>query len=262
VALALIASCATPKTKDEWLRFFFDGVPSPEDLAQPPPGTAAPDEGAGPADLSTPGARLVVHAPYVDNCAGCHVSVHSQKMVAEGAALCTTCHDDFKLAGASIHSPAEDGDCLSCHAPHESPFKALLVREPAKLCTECHEDTTDAKVKHAPAEEGACADCHDPHASPHKHLLKKAAAALCYDCHDKFEGEAVHSPVEDGDCASCHTPHAGEHKGLLLKPGPALCYECHDADEMKEAKGHESADLTGCVSCHDPHRSAKAGLLK
>jgi predicted CXXCH cytochrome family protein len=82
------------------------------------------------------------------------------------------------MAKASFkHDPAANGDCASCHNPHQSNEKALLLKNPSQLCFDCHEEKDMAGVKaHAGTTGKSCLECHDPHWGKDKYLLKPAAA--------------------------------------------------------------------------------------
>ena len=128
-----------------------------------------------------------------------------------------------QIAKAKVkHQPAENGECLSCHSPHQSENKKLLSKAVGKLCFECHED-----------------------------LQQQLAKA-------KFK----HQPVDEGDCASCHAPHATENPKLLSKPVPAACYECHEKKDLEKVKEHAGPAGAECLKCHDPHLGGDEKLLK
>ena len=146
--LALLAGCAT-ETKQKWLTLFFDGVPKPGAATnapvqtvgvQPAPATNAPAKAPAP----PPPPQLVIHPPYAKrDCTACHESQYSQKMKGKPGEVCFTCHQETQknFAAAKVkHQPVENGECVSCHAPHNSANKKLLVKTGEKLCYECHED--------------------------------------------------------------------------------------------------------------------------
>jgi len=57
-----------------------------------------------------------------------------------------------QLAKAKVkHQPVENGECASCHAPHQSDNKKLLSKPEGKLCFDCHDDLQQeiAKLNHA-----------------------------------------------------------------------------------------------------------------
>jgi predicted CXXCH cytochrome family protein len=94
-------------------------------------------------------------------CADCH-DPHSQKLRAEGNALCTQCHEPAKYQARShhFHPPESKGaQCVSCHMPvvtymvvdprHDHSFRVPRPDVSAELgtpdvCTTCHRDKTAA----------------------------------------------------------------------------------------------------------------------
>jgi len=119
------------------------------------------------------------------------------------------------------HLPVENGECSSCHNPHQSDNKKLLLKVDAKLCFDCHEDLqqklTKAAFKHDPAGNGDCGSCHNAHASAESGLLLKERAQICFECHEQKDMAAVkaHANVLQKSCLECHDPHFGQDKYLL-----------------------------------------------
>lgn len=274
--LAFLVGCST-QTKQKWLTFFFDGVPQPgahtNAPAQPLGAQSVPTNAVAEAAAQPVKAKLFIHPPYAKReCSVCHQSEFSQKMNGKPGEVCFTCHTDFLTKAKVKHQPVENGECASCHDPHQADNTNLLVRVGAKLCTECHDDIQQqlakAKVKHQPAENGECVSCHSPHQSDNKKLLVKPDGKLCAECHDDLQKQIAsaksrHPPAADGDCAACHKPHAAEQSHLLAKSVPALCAECHEETDLQKVKQHQSAaDQSACLSCHDPHQSDRQHLLK
>ncbi len=263
----LMAGCTT-KINRRWLSLFFDGVPP---LSGTTNATTLTSANAaltnGGALLSAPVApRLLVHLPYQNReCGECHQSKFSQRLKGTPREVCFGCHDDF-LAQAKIrHAPAESGDCLACHHPHESTNQFLLVLAGKALCFDCHDDfLQQAKVKHKPVESGQCLECHDPHQSATKGLLKRPAKELCSRCHGDFLAKFKyrHAPADSGDCLICHTPHQSAEPGLLLAKGAKLCEECHEQKEMAAVRDHGQIGDFDCTKCHNPHGGDNKGLLK
>jgi predicted CXXCH cytochrome family protein len=266
----LLATGCSSTNRHEWLAFFFDGVPPETSVTNRPVAQVA--TGTSRAAAVVPKPRFpkppenLMHRPYAENkCAECHGG--GDMMTAQPRVpvpqLCFTCHKDF-LAGNKVkHQPVEDGECLSCHDPHPSPYKNLLIKKGNALCLTCHDDPlAEGKFKHQAVEAGDCTDCHAPHATHFKGLLKKSVKDTCYDCHDDVVGKKkdVHQPVGDGDCLACHKPHAGADKNLLSKTGENLCWECHDNFLEKAKFTHDVVD--DCTGCHNPHASDNNALLK
>ncbi|MFH0981944.1 MAG: cytochrome c3 family protein [Planctomycetota bacterium] len=219
--------------------------------------------------------RPVVHGPAGDGaCDSCHESSdaekHRFKLTAEGADLCTACHD--APAGKVKHDPVAQGACTACHDPHGSAAKHLLTRETvAQVCAECHTDITDGlRYLHGPVAAGACTACHNPHAADQPALLLGPGHELCLKCHqaikDRLAGKShPHAPAVD-NCTGCHKPHGANDKMMLTAAPPALCFSCHDdlAKQVAGATVSHTAVSQGaaCANCHEVHASAFASLLK
>lgn len=218
----------------------------------------------------------------VDNsCDDCHTPEWEDPGLAEeGGALCLMCHDDVTKDGegepyASLHPPAEDGECVECHAFHAGNIRSLSADDLMGVCFGCHDDFRDGEglTLHPPAEEGECLGCHNPHASPYSALLTAEGSEVCFECHDNpgmnEEGEewaTPHAGLDDG-CTACHNPHASGHGSLLAAETAAVCSECHDdmnVDEEGNEWGtpHPPVEDGECTACHSPHGSSTAGMLK
>ena len=220
-----------------------------------------------------------LHGPVAaGTCTSCHSphgSDHGKLLSAEGAAVCTKCHQDLgtKLAGkGTVHEPVKGG-CLDCHNPHGGSHKMFLGSAPPELCLDCHDDIgelmEDAEVQHDALTEGrSCVACHNPHVSTYDSLLIGETMPLCLSCHDKElkSGEDTlrnmaehldkhklhHGPVQDEDCTACHTPHGGDSHRLLTDAFPttfyasyeedqyALCFGCHDVELVEEEETDEA----------------------
>ncbi len=76
------------------------------------------------------------------------------------------------------HDPAANGECSSCHAPHQSGFGKLLIKDGRQTCFECHDEKEMAGVKAHQRAVAArnCSECHDPHQGEDKHFLRPGAA--------------------------------------------------------------------------------------
>ena len=275
--LVLLAGC-TGTTKQKWLTFFFDGVPVPGKVTNAPPVrgiTPVPATNAAPESAAQPGRpKTYLHPPYaMRRCTECHESQFSQKMKGKPGEACFECHKDFRLQAKVKHQPVENGECTSCHNPHQADNTNLLARVGAKLCFDCHDDIpkqlAKAKVKHQPVENGECATCHAPHQSDNKKLLVKPEGKLCFDCHDDLQQQLAkakikHQPAENGECSSCHAAHQSDNKKLLVKPQGKLCAECHEDIQQQLAKAkvkHQPVENGECASCHAPHQSDNKKLL-
>lgn len=218
----------------------------------------------------------------VDNgCEECHsFSDGAIQLLEKLPALCLRCHDDVLMGknGKSFvvqHPPAEEGDCLSCHAFHKLAIKRLPADAKREICFGCHDPFPVAKegkqlFSHKPVEGGECAACHLVHGSDNKKLLAAPGLALCLKCHrdpslapDGQDWSTAHPALDEG-CASCHLPHVGPVAGLLKKEQAALCFDCHDPFLPPAAKGgsfHTPVAKGTCARCHAPHGSANKKLL-
>ena len=207
--LFVLAGCSGP-AKQKWLAFFFDGVPvsgaatnnAQARLVANSQGTNASGQPAAPPRLLKP----YIHPPYAKRqCADCHQSKSSQRMAGKGATVCFNCHKDTLIAGKVKHQPVENGECVSCHNPHQAFNTNLLSQLPPALCGKCHDPfPKTAKSRHQPVENGECVSCHNPHSSDNKKLLVKPGAKLCYECHEEIpqqlaKAKVKHQPVENGE---------------------------------------------------------------
>ncbi len=219
-----------------------------------------------------------VHPPAEDDCGSCHESngnPHPQsegpefELLDEPVALCTACHEE-KNTKKVVHPPVEDGECVSCHNPHGSPYKFFLSYSSIdSVCAECHDlEIAEKAFQHGPVEAGECTSCHNPHESDAPSLLVEEKPALCFMCHSDMEEQlqlsTVHAPVDE-DCQNCHEPHAADLEKLLTDKIPELCYTCHDdvqetAENSPVSHSPVTTDRT-CLNCHLPHASKEESLL-
>ncbi len=242
----------------------------------------------------------VLHAPVEQQCESCHnkskakhpASVGAEFTLVEQARkistfyslrnrgveftlaeqapdLCYMCHEP-KNKKTSIHAPVEDGDCGTCHGPHNSEQPALVILDDSdNLCETCHDlELAGNVVQHGPVISKNCLSCHEVHQSSHPGLLKKASSELCYQCHQEIKEHeslpTIHAAFED-DCLGCHSPHGSQVASLLSTQDPDLCFECHGDLEEAMTKGktiHKPfVDTKSCLQCHLPHASENASLL-
>ncbi len=210
----------------------------------------------------------VIHEPSEDDCLTCHDTDSDEHPSPQGAeyvlnesvpTLCYDCHDEKNIM-KNIHSPVEDGECLSCHNPHSSENESLLLAKDGNVCLDCHDLEVGAKMEHGPYSGKLCTSCHNPHQSENEYLLEKAIPQLCYNCHEEIEEmqdrKSVHPPFEE-DCLDCHLPHTSPEEKLLISNIPNLCYECHDMVEVGLNKISEVhgpfQESSKCNLCHSPH---------
>ncbi len=202
-----------------------------------------------------------VHPPVKEDCASCHQVAISPAgtritLVAEGKALCLTCHDGLTAAAEgklkASHAPVGDS-CTACHDPHSSATPKLLVAPTAELCATCHE-VAALQAGHGgqltPAT--TCTVCHAPHGSANPRMLM---------------GAIRHAPFADKSCDGCHRPPVSGRVRLRAR-GEALCSACHGDIAAAPKEGgslHPALRAArgggGCTSCHAPHMSTNAKLL-
>ncbi|MBI5665158.1 MAG: cytochrome C [Nitrospirae bacterium] len=222
---------------------------------------------------ATMGKGKFVHGPVsAGECTVCHGQLPKHKdkpeqnkfgKVKDLAKTCYSCHEKFK-AKKFIHSPVEEGECIACHSPHESPNKFQLLAKGSELCFNCHDEAiVGGAFVHGPAAVGGCVACHDPHTADYAKNLKVEGPSLCYMCHtDKAEAihkaEFVHKPVSE-KCTSCHNPHSAAKQFMLQSQAPDLCLDCHKdkKDQISQAKVKHGALQAerSCLNCHDAHIS-------
>jgi predicted CXXCH cytochrome family protein len=219
------------------------------------------------------GQEKFVHGPVAEGeCTVCHGKSPKHKdkpkkykfgEIEDLVKACYSCHEKFK-AKKFIHVPVEEGECIACHSPHESPNKFQLSVKGGELCFNCHdEELVEGKFVHGPVAVGGCIACHEPHTADYEKNLRAEGPALCFMCHtDKaeavHEAEFIHKPVSE-NCISCHDPHSAERQFMLESQLPALCLDCHkDKKEqlttVSVKHGALETDRT-CLNCHDAHMS-------
>jgi predicted CXXCH cytochrome family protein len=245
----------------------------------------------------------VKHPPAEEGCLSCHEFSKKERqtlvaLLAEGPALCVTCHGELERAAegklARAHAPVSDS-CGHCHSPHSSKEAHLLKAPALQLCLSCHDATDLDKAHPLPVSRSSCVSCHGPHGTEQKKMLlgafehapfaeksceschrkgrgtrvrpRVAGAALCYTCHSDLEAAfargSVHTVVRDGRCTDCHSPHVASAPKLVKTAGNALCFSCHpDVKAKVSGAGAHAPAKDRCTSCHDPHRSDVAAQLK
>ena len=208
--------------------------------------------------LLMPGAVILGHAEYEDDCDLCHERFKklSQRQ------LCLDCHkkvatDVKKETGFhGLNSDVTNVECKHCHTEHKGRdadvirldkevFDHTLTDFPLKgghmrqVCTACHL----SKDKYRDALSG-CIDCHEDD-DRHKGHLGEA----CNDCHIEKSWNDIETdhdktdfPLEDKHTdVACYKCHPDER----YKKTPKNCYVCHRVDDV-----HESRYGKKCDTCH------------
>lgn len=163
-------------------------------------------------------------------CGDCH-GIHGPKMGREAnvgdlkmdrnSRLCATCHQDV-LARFSMtsHHPVKEGaaSCTSCHNQHDSKHTTLAGM--TEQCTKCHQAVRGPYVfEHPPAVED-CSNCHNPHGTPNRRLLEVAQPMLCLRCHSLANNR--HGQTASTSTATITTERIS---GAVLRK----CSGCHGA---------------------------------
>lgn len=229
------------------------------------------------------------HTPYAKGeCTACHKPHQSellQLLLAEGDALCHTCHKG-SLVDFHKNFPAKPAACLTCHNPHGSNRKGLIkefLHEPFKTgCADCHEadgtrvavekclechvevkDQASAVHNHLTSADGnSCVNCHSPHASDDPKLFKSRLEQVCRKCHRgtyKYYADRLHPHPNKELCANCHQVHGSNQLAMLKGNGNQVCNDCHKTQgQFTHPVGEGVFDsrtgmIMTCVSCHYPH---------
>jgi predicted CXXCH cytochrome family protein len=171
----LLVSC-TPRLSNNFLTFFFDGVPS-HDTLKNPAGTENKNADNVTAEFRpTPiveNKDYTVHYPYQEKeCFSCHDENSKSELILPQPDLCYTCHNDFSKTYKYVHGPVAGGSCTSCHNVHMSKEKKLLIRTGQKLCLYCHDSKSVSKNEaHKDIADTECMLCHNPHGGENKFIL-------------------------------------------------------------------------------------------
>ncbi len=213
---AAISAACSVEDHYELLSFFFDGVPTPEELAARRAAAEQPETLSPEAMTSlsneernallarhVEAIQVSEHPPVKQGlCEKCHTrrpnsgAVGTQwlgdipQLVAPPDELCFRCHEAPK--GTYLHGPAASGNCIVCHQAHESLNPHLLrLAEQKELCSACHVpgETLLSEEEHEGYQDLDCVACHDPHSSERPHLLRDG-------WEDALEGAS--SPKGDG----------------------------------------------------------------
>ncbi|MBK7104915.1 MAG: hypothetical protein IPH62_06495 [Ignavibacteriae bacterium] len=222
--------------------------------------------------------KQYVHSPIKEGCLTCHEKVKGDHpnqignefvLVEENENLCKMCHN-IEIIKKTVHTPFNEGKCLSCHSPHSSEQKGILIgNTQQETCSKCHKlENKDHKFVHGPFVSHQCSSCHISHQSDFKNLLVKEDPGLCFQCHQEKEeflkSTNVHPVYEEG-CLDCHLPHSSSSNYLLVSGKNDLCFGCHKNVEVEISTAkiiHDPLKQDGqCISCHTPHAGEISKLL-
>ena len=166
LAGALLVGCGTPEHRYHVLSFFFEGVPDP---------AASKAMSGGKVRSQLSGATIFVHRPYAENkCEECHANAEDifsgLKMRKD---VCVKCHPVTATRYEKMHGPVASGQCLICHAAHQSSEEHLLKEGSPRICTQCHELGTLSPLTPAHTDaKSACMKCHSGHGGNERYFLK------------------------------------------------------------------------------------------
>jgi len=191
----------------------------------------------------------------------------SPATVAEGNAVCLSCHQDSEHVGwqGSVHD-REGLSCTSCHQIHPEHDPVMAVSSQPDVCYQCHqkERADFQKTSAHPVYYGNmdCSSCHSVHDSLTPALLNaQTLNDTCFTCHAEKRGPFLweHAPAAE-DCSNCHVPHGSVNPALLTSRPPLLCQSCH-ATQDHPSFAFTSGGLPGrapngflleqsCMNCH------------
>ena len=208
----------------------------------------------------SPGAVIVGHAKWEDDCAACHVRF--DRAAQDGR--CTDCHKDV---GADMrtrqgyHGRLEPQACRSCHTDHKGRQTRIVSLDEKRFdhtktdyalrgahaplrCAACH--VPGHRWREAPQQCNACHRSNDVH--------KGSLGSQCADCHTesdwkqtKVDHERTRFPLRgrhvDTRCNGCH-------RSGVFSDAPSTCIGCHRSDDSGP-KGHQGRFGEKCDSCHD-----------
>ena len=89
------------------------------------------------------------------------------------SSVCIKCHEKVLTAYPVMHGPVVSGECLMCHAPHDSTVAHLLKGAAPRVCTQCHTPENMVPVRPEHKDEKAdCLTCHFGHGGPSRGLIR------------------------------------------------------------------------------------------
>jgi predicted CXXCH cytochrome family protein len=172
---ATIGGCSTAEKRYRVLSFFFDGVPDPN----APPGSASATGSGEGGTAQTVKVVSWVHKPYADGkCSECHggnVNTTSsfESFQKVGSDVCLKCHKAELQKFTVMHGPVTAGECLLCHAPHESTVHGMLNDNAPAVCAKCHDrELLSSKPPEHQLPNSQCLQCHVGHGGPKHNLLR------------------------------------------------------------------------------------------
>jgi predicted CXXCH cytochrome family protein len=169
----VLLGCKATEKNYKVLSFFFDGVPDPN-------APVLSEEEEASARGMAPVVNAYIHKPYKEGkCSECHSSAGGEYQDFDKltSSICLKCHQNETTKFAVMHGPVSTGECMMCHAPHESAIPGMLKEAAPSVCVKCHipELLSPDPPEHTMADK-SCLDCHVAHGSDKHGLLKKTFA--------------------------------------------------------------------------------------
>jgi len=190
--------------------------------------------------------KKFMHAPVeARECDVCHEakdeSAHTYALTSEEPDLCFDCHDavseslDEDGDSRSRHSPAEQGECSSCHDPHASQVARLLT---AGYPTDMYGKFTEERY-------GVCFECHDVEL-----VTEEQTSEATQFRNGTLNIHYLHvaKNAKGRGCNLCHTPHASVQDRLIR---PTLAFS--EWEMPIHFKATETGGYCG-PACHSAKR--------
>jgi len=180
-AVVLVGCSASARYR---LKHWFFDIPDETAAAAQADESDEPAVVPKPTAVPQPKPRFVsFHPPYVNReCSACHNNEQRMRPFEDFMKVCSDCHDDYFDEDTVGHFPVADGECLTCHQMHRSPYKALLTNAVLDICVGCHDEPEDLSEEAHHGGEGVddCTRCHDPHFGEPP-LLRKGVKPIAED---------------------------------------------------------------------------------
>ena len=204
-------------------------------------------------------------------CNDCHKDIkgypHPDKIA---PVECKSCHtDEVTALAGSVHAPASEHPCKSCHGnahaifPKTDARSAVYPLNVPRTCGQCHGDGVMAKKHNLPNVYPSYMDSIHGFALSKEGLLVAANCQSCHGSHHILSYKNPESPTYKANipntCGGCHATIAehystGAHghalaKGNLKAP---VCTDCHTAHEILQPDAAKFRVRTAplCGSCH------------
>jgi predicted CXXCH cytochrome family protein len=173
------------------------------------------------------------------DCHNPHASSQPGLPKTDAVNICLGCHSEVaeQHKKMTLHQPAFEQGCATCHDAHGSDHDHLLrVAGVNKLCLECH--GPDAKPQKL-ADEHMVAIFNGQVKLSENYFAKVPVLPLKYNVGHPVDGHPVSDIPDPSDitkiktamnCLSCHQPHASAQPGLLAKDqanDALFCANCH-----------------------------------